>query len=362
MGDVKMRLLQKFKKDGASPKYEGSSNYAYFATRVRAMKSKLLPKETYPRLMNMSVSEITRFIEESGYKQDIDELARTYDGVDLIEHGLNRNLAMTFTKLIDISEGEPNYLITEYLRNYDVWNLKTILRGKYFNATTDEIKEALVSAGQFSYTFLSELADKSSYGEVVAALEGTEYYPTLKAYDETNLSEIENRLDKMYYDGLFNVIGESKSKDRKLFATFIKTEIDIKNVKTLFRLKKADVDSEEILDLIIDGGLELSIKNIKKLLPLSYDDFIQALSKYSYWDSISETISSDTDSLIDVETQLTKHSLKSASSFSHVYPLSIVPIMDYIISKRNEVNNLRIIARGKAANLSDDIIKNQLVI
>ena len=357
-----MRLLQKFKNKGKSSHYMGSSNYAYLATRVRAMKSKLVPTETYPRLMNMGISEITRLIQETEYKREIDELARTYSGVDLIEHGLNRNLAETFTKLIRISEGEPNYLITEYLRNYDVWNVKTLLRGKYYNASPDEIQEALVSAGQLSYTFLSELAGKQSYSEVISALEGTEYYSILKEYDETNLSDIENKLDKMYYNGLFNVIGESKSKDRKLFAKFIRTEIDIKNLNTLFRLKKAGVSQDEIVDLIIDGGLELSMNNIQKLLPLSYDDFTQALDKYSFWDSISDVVNSDTDSLINVETQLIKHSLKSASSFSHVYPLSIVPIMDYIISKRNEVNNLRIITRGKAANLSDDVIKNQLVI
>lgn len=357
-----MRLLQKFKNKGKSSQYKGTSNYAYLATRVRAMKSKLVPKETYPRLMNMGISEITRFIQETEYKREIDELARTYSGVDLIEHGLNRNLAETFTKLIKISEGEPNHLITEYLRNYDVWNIKTLLRGKYYNASADEIKEAFVSAGQLSYTFLSELAGKQSYSEIISVLESTVYYPILKEYDGTNLSDIENRLDKMYYTGLFNVIGESKSKDRKLFAKFIRTEIDIMNIKTLFRLKKAGVSQDEIVDLIIDGGLELSTNNIQKLLPLSYDDFIQALDQYSFWDSISDAVNSDTDSLINVETQLIKHSLKSASSFSHVYPLSIVPIMDYIISKRNEVNNLRIITRGKAANLSDEIIKNQLVI
>lgn len=345
-----------------SSKYKGSSNYAYLATRVRAMKSKLLPRETYPRLMNMGISAITRLIEETEYKQDIDELARTYSGVDLIEHGLNRNLAETFTKLIKISEGEPNYLIIEYLKNYDVWNIKTILRGKYYNASPNEIKEDLVSAGQLNYTFLSELAGKESYIEVILALEGTEYHPILKEYDETNLPDIENKLDKVYYNGLFNVIGESKSKDRKLFARFIRTEIDIKNINTLFRLKKAGVNQDEIVDLIIDGGLELSVNNINRLLPLSYDDFIQALGKYSFWDSISDAVNSDNGSLINVETQLKKHSLKYASSFSHVYPLSIVPIMDYIISKRNEVNNLRIIARGKVANLNDDIIMNQLVI
>jgi V/A-type H+-transporting ATPase subunit C len=67
-------------------------------------------------------------------------------------------------------------------------------------------------------------------------------------------------------------------------------------------------------------------------------------------------------SLIDVEARLKKYRLKSAASFSHVYPLSIVPIMDYVLAKRNEVNNLRIIVRGKASNLSEGVIREQLVI
>ena len=358
-----MQLLQKFRRDKSdSTQMKGSSNYAYVATRVRAKKSKLLPKETYPRLMNMGIDEITRFIEEAGYKQDIDELARVYEGVDLIEHALNRNLAETFTKLISISEGEPNYLITQYLKKYDIWNIKTILRGKYSGASADEIKEAVVSAGEFSYTFLSNLADKESSSDVIAAFEGTEYQPTIKGYDGTNLSDIENKLDKLYYTRLFGAIGNIKSKDRKLFEKFVRTEIDIQNIRTLFRLKKVQEVPEGILDLMIDGGLDLETKDIKKLVALSYEEFIQELSKYSFWSDMSDIVNTDTESLIDVETQLTKYSLKSATSFSHIYPLSIVPIMDYIISKVNEVNNLRIIIRGKAANLSDETIKNQLVI
>lgn len=358
-----MRLLQKLRRNKSkSSKSMGTSNYAYLATRVRAMKSNLLPKETYPRLMNMGIDEITRFIEESGYKQDIDELAREYEGVDLIEHALNRNLAETFTKLINISEGEPNYLITQYFKKYDIWNIKTILRGKYYNASPDEIKEYIVSAGKYSYSFLSNLAEKDTYPTIIAAFEGTEYYPTLKGYDGTNLSEVENKLDKMYYNELFDALGTSRSKDRKLFAEFVRTEIDIKNLSTLFRLKKAEVNPDEILDLMIDGGMALKMSDINRLVPLSFEEFIQALSKYPFWEEISDMVSPDVESLINVETQLTKYSLKSATSFSHVYPLSIVPIMDYIISKVNEVNNLRIIIRGKAANLSDEIIKNQLVI
>lgn len=98
-------------------KKKGSSNYAYAVTRVRAMKSKLLPKETYPRLLNMGIDEITRFIQESEYKNDVDELAMRYSGGDLAEHALNRNLALTYDKLVRITTGELNYLIVAYLKD-----------------------------------------------------------------------------------------------------------------------------------------------------------------------------------------------------------------------------------------------------
>ncbi|WP_406659751.1 V-type ATP synthase subunit C [Methanolobus sp. ZRKC3] len=357
-----MQLLQKLKRDFSGSRKKGSSNYAYTATRVRAMKTHLFPKETYPRLMNMDINEMTRFIEESKYKDAIDEMARSFEGVDLIEHALNRNLAVSFTKLINISEGELNVLITEHLKEYDIWNIKTILRGKYCNASAEEIIEAIVAAGSLHYVFLSGLAAKDTYEEVVSELEDSEYYPILSQYNGENLSDIENQLDKKYYADMFNVIGYSKSKDRKLFANFIRIGIDTKNLMTLFRLKKSGMTDPELMDLMIDGGLRMDLSDIERMLALSFEEFIAELEKYPYWDDIADVVSPEMDSLIGVESRLKKHRLESATSSSHFYPLSIVPIMDYMLSKKNEVNNLRIIIRGKAANLGDDLIREQLVI
>ena len=69
----------------------------------------------------------------------------------------------------------------------------------------------------------------------------TEYYPLLQKFDGTNLASLENELDKMYYSNLFEAIGTPKSKDRKLFARVVRLEVDVKNLGTLFRLKKAGV-------------------------------------------------------------------------------------------------------------------------
>ena len=91
--------------------------YAYIVARVRAMKGKLIPKEMYPKFLNMEIPEITRYIEESEYKKDVDEIGKKYRGTDLIEHALNQNLALTYRKLIEVSQNEANFLITEYLRS-----------------------------------------------------------------------------------------------------------------------------------------------------------------------------------------------------------------------------------------------------
>jgi V/A-type H+-transporting ATPase subunit C len=358
-----MRLLERLRGKRPSQsdkKKKGNSNYSYAVTRVRAMKSKLLPKESYPRLLNMGIDEITRFIQESEYKNDVDELAMKYSGGDLAEHALNRNLALTYDKLQRITSGELNYLITAYLKRYEIWNIKTLLRGKLYNASVEDILEFLIATGQFTYTYLSELAARTTYQEIIEGLRKTEYYSLLQKFDGTNLADIENELDKMYYSSLFEAIGTPKSKDRKLFARFIELEVDVKNLSNLFRLKKAGVEQfDVIMPLMIEGGLELKPS---KLAPLPYGDFVNELQKTHYWDAISSVTDIDTASLTTLESRLIRYYLESATLFSHASPISIAPVMDYIIHKNNEVTNLRTIFRGKETGLNDNLIKDQLVV
>ena len=207
---------------------------------------------------------------------------------------------------------------------------------------------------------MSELAAKSTYKEVIEALKYTEYYSLLQKFDGTNLAYIENELDKIYYTGLFEAIGKPRSKDRKLFVKVVRLEVDVKNLINLFRLKKAGVmQLDEIMPLMIEGGLELKPE---KLAPLPYDEFVNELQRTQYWDVISGVTGPDMTSLTTLESRLTRYYVESSTILSHVYPISVVPILDYIIHKNNEATNLRIIFRGKEAGLGDDLIKDQLVV
>src|SRR5512137_1906760 len=149
------------------PKFGQPVKYAYITGRVRAMKTKLIPAEMYPRMQSMDASEIARYLEETQYKDEIDALSKDYSGSELIEHATFANLAKTYQKLARVAIDEPEFLILEYLRRWDVWNIKTLLRGKFSKASDTEIVKYLVPAGELSADRLSELAKKDSIQEII---------------------------------------------------------------------------------------------------------------------------------------------------------------------------------------------------
>jgi V/A-type H+-transporting ATPase subunit C len=320
----------------------------------------------------MSLDEITRKIGESVYKQDIDELSREYSGVNLIEHALNKNMAESFQKVLRITEGELHELALEYLRIFDIEDIKTILRGKLHDIPEDQILQTLVTSGVLRYSYLSGLVSKS-VDEIIASFIDSPYAPILAKFDGTNLPQIENELDKFYYENLFEAIGLPSSADRKQFDHFVRKEIDIKNLSLLLRIKKyeaienagnsdAQCVVEDVSSMMIPHGLHL---DTGKLKDLCYDDFIEALRPTPYWDVVSAVLENKdikSVSLTDVEARLLKYNLTYVTKNSRRFLLSIIPILEFIIYKSNEVRNLRIIVRGKSVGLDNELIKDRLVI
>ncbi|MGZ4846723.1 MAG: V-type ATP synthase subunit C [Halobacteriota archaeon] len=348
---------KKGKRSGSAVK----ARYAYGTARVHAMKVKLFPKETYAKLLVMALPEITRFIEESEYKAEVDELARVYSGIDLVEFATHLNLAKTFTKLIEMTMGEPHDLIVEYLRRWDIWDIKTILRGKTYGASDEEIVRILVPSGELSREYLQTLVRKPSVEEVIAALKGTVYYDVIKDIDYAESSmKVEDELDKFYYARMVDLV--SKIGGSSLYLTVIKMEIDVANLKTLFRLKNAGISGSRVLEYIIPSGLYLSDKEIEKMADVPFDEFVALLSKYRYWSAISDIVTERMESLSKIELRLNKYLNEHVWKISTFNPLTVLPMLGYMLSKDAEVDNIQAIVRGKEAGLSQEIIKDHLVL
>lgn len=343
-----------------------SAPYIYVCTRMRVRKAKLIPREEYQRMLNMGLSEITRIIGESEYKQEIDELGTPFKGIDLIEVALSWNLAKEYQKIQEITPGNLKQFTQAYLRRWDIQNVLTILRGRMQGAKTGKIKEILVPAGSLDTTALDRLLGEENPERVIEALKGHHMYPVLArefpyAKESGSFSRMENELFKQFYS---EIIAEAESgiKGGNQFLDFIRLDIDVKNLKTLFRLR-ADAFQEDAREMHIPGGA-LSATEFSNLnLIKDQGEFIDTLkglyrqkSLLSLLDEIREE-----KTIRDAEIRLTRVQLEQMERMSKRNPISIHPILVYLEKKKYEVFNLRALARGKESKLPPEKIMNYLV-
>ncbi len=341
-------------------------NYAYIVARVKSKKAALLKDDAYSKMLMMSLPEISRFISESGYQKEITELTGKYAGVDLIEHATYANMARLFRSILDSSEGDLKDMIVSDLERWDIWNLKVILRGRSFGLPADGIREDLVPAGVLDFEHLEKLIALESDEDIIAAYQKmadiqipSEVLNKFK--EEGNIAVIEDCLDKIYYEKLLLSIDPS-SRPKRLFQDFIRNEIDVKNLETILKLKKENVPADVILTYVIPGGklidkkLAAQLANAESVSAMNGD-----LSQLEFYEDIKDALD-DGKSLREIVGALEKYHMAQANTFSHLYPLSVIPVIDFMIHKENEVNNIRIIARGLESGLDREIIKGLLVV
>ena len=344
-----------------------SAPYIYVCTRMRMRKSKLLPKEEYQRMLNMSVSEITRIIGETEYKQEIDELGTTFKGIDLIEVALSWNLAKEYQKIQRITPGTLKQFTQVYLRTWDIQNVLTILRGKMQGVKAGKIKEILIPAGSLDKVALDRLLSEESPDRIIEMLKDNRMYPVLAreyplAKETGSFSHMENELYKHLYA---TIINDAKTgvKGGASFLAYIQLEIDIKNVKTLFRLKADKVD-EEAREMFIPGG-SLSINDFASLNAIKdlgeFIDMIRANISNDTLHALLDEVKTKKGGVQYIEARLTRVQLEQMEKMSKRNPFSIHPILVYLEKKKYEVFNLRALARGKESKLPSEKIVDYLV-
>jgi V/A-type H+-transporting ATPase subunit C len=344
-----------------------SSNYEYVTARVRSRRSKLFDDDDYRKLVRMGTGEIARFMEESEYEAAMNRLGSRHSGVDLIEYALNEDLADDFDDLLRWADGTLYNYVARYLRKFDVWNVKTVLRGVYTEADRETVEADLIDAGEFSADLLTALLDAGSVEEVVVALDRTVFGDPLEAaiadYEETDLLvPLENALDRTFYEYLIAGLPDEPDRPTGLYIEFLEAEIDFSNLRNALRLARsgADMDPSEYY---IEGGQLFDAATLRQLAT-DESQLIDHIRESTYGDELDDALGvlDDAERLIEFEHALDAALLEYADTLSNRYPLSVCPVLSFVLAKEREVDNIRAIARGREAGLDPDAIESELVI
>jgi len=351
------------------PIFGGASNYAYVCARVKAKKSFLLTKDVFRRLLAMDLAEIGRYLGETQYRNEITALGAKYSGATLIETGISQNLAEIYGDIISFSGGHLKEIVARYLEQWDIYNIKTVIRGKLTNAPAEEITEILIPAGSLKADFINKMIQSASNDELVELLKQQKVVKINEdilrsALSSGKLAAFEDHLHQVYYFSLLHSIKE-RTLSEKRFLEFVRREIDITNLKALLKLKAEGSSGETLAQYLIPGGMEFKIDRLTKMVASEgMKDVLQEIRQSTYAEYIREDIdrfekSEEVSSLIRA---LDKALLETAEKFSHLYPLSVLPVVDYMLRKKIEVDNIRIITRGKEHDLSLEKIEELLVL
>ncbi|MFC7141126.1 V-type ATP synthase subunit C [Halosimplex aquaticum] len=349
----------------SASEYE-TSNYEYVNARVRSRRASLFDDDDYRKLVRMGPGEIARFMEESEYEEEMNRLGSRHSGVDLIEYALNQNLANHFEDLLRWCEGRLYDYVARYLRKFDAWNVKTVLRGVYSDASAGDVEDDLIRAGEFSEPLLESLVAAESVEDVVAALDGTIFGEPLVAamedYEETDLLvPLENAVDRTFYEMLIEGLPSNPNRPTELYVEFLRAEIDFRNLRNALRLARTDTDMDPA-EYFIEGGRLFDAAELRQLV----DDealLVERIRESTYGDDLSDALRvlDEAASLIEFEHALDAALLEYADTLSNRYPLSVCPVLSFVLAKEREVDNVRAIARGREAGLSPDQIEEELV-
>jgi V/A-type H+-transporting ATPase subunit C len=347
-------------------------DYSYANARVRAMTARLLDEHVFKSLLEApDYNAALGVLEDTEYGADIEQFVLEGARPTILDRAFNHNLVRNFSKIKEFFIGKPETMVNALLSRWDLYNLKTIMRGKRALIPKTEITRNLVPIGRLDLVVLEEIIDQPDlrasldaivmfsrewwipYGQAITA-------HLVEYLHEHDLSILEMALDKFHYQKITELLGKGDP-NSALVEDVVKLEVDAINIVTLMRICGLELEDRKAEDFYVPGGT-LGEHDFSRILGLGQPEQVyQALlSKTPYraaleaaWSRFEERGESA------FEDEMQKHIIKACISMAKD-PLGIGVIIEYMWKKYLEVTNLRIIIRGKSIGLIESQIRKEL--
>jgi len=327
-----------------------NERYAYATGRIRAMETSLLDRGRIDRMVEAAgAEEALKVLGESAYAGHIASLA----GVHAYEAMLDQVLYRVYRELRRFAP-EPE-LVGLFACRYDYHNLKVLYKASKLGEERDEllvrdVGDIPLAALQRAvrdedYRGLPQRTMRDAAKQVAAAL---------------RLEANPQRVDLLLDRAMFTEMTErARQFDSPFLDDYLIYQIDLLNVKTYLRVKRANLSREFLEQALLPfGRLDLT-----KLVQLADPPEVLAdrLLASSYARFIEDAVQSyqKTDTLTRFEKLADDFLLGHAKKAKYI-AFGLEPLVAFILAQENEVKLIRIIMVGKINRLPVAEIKERL--
>ncbi len=269
----------------------GVMSYGALATKIRAMKSRLLKEKDFQHLAQMeNISQAIAYLEQiPSYRAVLGD----QDAARLHQRDLERMVVGTlyydFSKLYRFCGKSQKKLLEFYFRKFEISVIKRALR-RIFNHgdRTGESRELRSFFQKLSNIHMEELSQAKTIPELLEALRDTSYKKVLLRLNnagEAALFDYEMALDLYYFSEIW------KQKDKILKGTDLEmlirtfgSQIDLLNLTWICRAKKYyQLPAASIFALLIPVSYRLRDEEISAMATASNGKELEEILAQTYY-------------------------------------------------------------------------------
>jgi len=341
------------------------ADFDYGNTRLRAMKSRLLPRQVLEGLTEIgSVQGLINALTDTAYREAVEAALVRLAGMECLAEALRNDLVETVGKARRFFRDRAGELAVWVLRRYDLHNVKAVLRGLVHQVPASEILASTLPVGELRPVDLAELARSANFRAAIDLL-ATWAVPLSRPLlelrvrwrgESMEVSALELALDRWHLRSGLQAAQQAGEEGRTLLEA-LRLEADTVNILTALRLVGA-IDAsatlrerfgaEDVTALFVGPGhVQFGLlaeaarqpsagKAVSVLAPTPYGAVLtSAMEAYTATGRLSV-----------FERALARRQLQHAAGLFARDPLGIGVLVGYVALKTNEVANLRAIAQG----------------
>jgi V/A-type H+-transporting ATPase subunit C len=349
------------------PGIGAAMKYGYSNTRVKAMGSKLIKKETFERMLAAKEPEsMAAMLLQTDYKSDVEKLGGVKAMGTLIDFVLSKNLGRETSKLISIAPKDQRDIITAIAGVWDVSNIKLVIEAASSGKSFDDFSRYIIDSKYVGPETVREaLGAKSVEGAIEKLMLKTPYSGILRqaldAYKKGHSSlDASGALENAYYLQLGSTISSLMKIDNEA-AALIRKRIDMRNILMLMEAKRQNSDPVGVLARILPNG-SISAQRLEKLYRDSknVESLAEGVKRFNLKGAIAEYSASKSKPLLLFEIAMLNEIFSDALRGVRHSNLSFGVIIAFLYLKEIEVFTLRILIKGKSYGLSDQEIRGMI--
>lgn len=350
----------------------GAGDYGYANARLRGMKSRLMKAEQLESFMSATdLRQLIQDLMQTEYEPDLEEALIHGRSATEVATALRHNMVRTYRKVLGFLNAEALDICATLLGRWDVFNIKTILRGKHVDLMSSEIAEGLIPVGALSQIDLDGLLLQSDIRGVVDTASTWELPQApamregLAEYQKTGeLADFELALDHYYAEWAAGRLSR-RNRNYQIARRIIGMQVDIANLVMVFRAARENLEPAQSGTYFLLGGNDVSLEMYQNLAAMSDVDEILDGLRGTHFGKILDDVALtyiETMSIATFERALEDYLTRKIIAVGGTDPLGVGIPIAYLWGKQNEVSNLRIIAKAIDIGIPAERTRRELIL